>query len=329
MHGLKVLMYKKSKKQLIGHSGCKVELIDKGNYFAVRKTSCSIDYNKRLKKQLDKQKEFRHPSIKVPAIFKEGYDRDLLYFEMEYIKGVTLSKKIEDLTTSQIIDKMSVFIPNILNCSAAYDPEAKKYFLKKINELNEKILKKNKTILKAFEYLENYRWDKIEKSQCHGDLTFENIIVSADGTFWFIDFLDSFYSSWMIDAAKLFQDFELQWSYRYLQSSKNREIRLFIAKETIIKYLLEIKKGEGTLLSIYYILLLNILRIIPYSSDNLLDYLCISLDKVLNIIDDISNKKIHIPEKVDTVPGYSSVLKVINKSLGDILNENTDNSMCR
>jgi hypothetical protein len=50
--------------------------------------------------------------------------------------------------------------------------------------------------------------------------------------------------------------------------SAGLEIRLLIAKERIVDKILHMPKGDAKLLDIYYILLLNLVRILPYTTDN-------------------------------------------------------------
>ena len=69
---------------LRGNSGCKISIIDN---FTIRKQSKSTEYNNRLLKQIEKQKSFTHPILKTPKIYNIGKENDLLFFDMEYVKG--------------------------------------------------------------------------------------------------------------------------------------------------------------------------------------------------------------------------------------------------
>ena len=73
-------------------------------------------------------------------------------------------------------------------------------FLNKINTL-ESSLPAEKKFKEPFKILKAFNWGKVYKSPCHGDLTLENIIITEDKKLCLIDFLDSFYNSWMIDIA--------------------------------------------------------------------------------------------------------------------------------
>ncbi len=72
----------------------------------------------------------------------------------------------------------------------------------------------------------------------------------------------------MIDIAKLLQDLEIKWSYRYEKPSVNRDLNLLIAKETLINVILNTKNGKENINTIYHLLLLNLIRIYPYIQDD-------------------------------------------------------------
>ena len=90
--------------------------------------------------------------------------------------------------------------------------------------------------------------------------TLENILITRDRKLYLIDFLDSFYNSWMIDVAKILQDVDLKWSYRNSETNQNLEIRLLIAKLSLTNEILRLPNGRDKLNTIYHILLLNICK---------------------------------------------------------------------
>jgi hypothetical protein len=119
----------------------------------------------------------------------------------------------------------------------------------------------------AFGVLETFDFSTVPHSYCCGDLTLENVLMTPHGELYLIDFLDSFYNSWMMDVAKLLQDLELQWSYRHLPADANRDVRLFIAKEALKACVLGLPNGSAHWYTIHQLLLLNTLRIVPYSAE--------------------------------------------------------------
>ena len=121
------------------------------------------------------------------------------------------------------------------------------------------------------------------------NLTLENIIITYNKQIYLIDFLDSFYNSWMLDIAKLLQDLELKWSFRNIELSVNQALRIEIAKEALIEEILKLRDGKNKLFTIYHLLLLNILRIYPYTKDEkTFDFLDNAIKELIIKID---NKK--------------------------------------
>ena len=104
-------------------------------------------------------------------------------------------------------------------------------------------------------------------SKCHGDMTLENIIIKND-KIYFIDFLDSFYDSWFLDIGTLLQDVQVMWSYRFQKDvSMNTVLRLIVFRDLLID---EIKNvNPEYVLEIYYALLQKLIRIYPYTKDEL------------------------------------------------------------
>ena len=85
---------------------------------------------------------------------------------------------------------------------------------------------------------------------------------------YFIDFLDSFYDSWFMDIGTLLQDIQVMWSYRFQDEvSMNTVLRLIVFRDLLLD---EIKKLDSSyVLEIYYSLLQKLIRIYPYTKDEL------------------------------------------------------------
>ena len=274
-------------KNLSGHSGCKVNLVDDGNGIYVSKMSASKSYNFRLKKQCQKQHLFDNSKdVYTPKIIKCGYDDDLFYFDMQYVKARTMAEYVRDISIMEIANYIRCLFDSLYFQNEKYSDNTQKIFSNKIQSL--KYLLAKHDLIEAFYHLEHFDWYKIPKSPCHGDLTLENILITYDKKLYLIDFLDSFYNSWMIDIAKLLQDLELKWSFRNKTINSNMELRLLVAKEALMEEILKTRDGEEKLNAIYHILLLNIIRIYPYAKDKVTtDF----LDKaVQQILSKINNK---------------------------------------
>ncbi len=260
-------MEEKLVKQFSGHSGCVVGLYQKDKEFFVRKSAASLAYNFRLKKQFAKQKNFVNSShVLAPAILNCGMQDGLFYFDMQFVAARTLAKYIPSVQIAEITDFVrclfkSLYLNNNLN-----NANANRIFSMKIRSLENK-LTQFPHLKGAFDKLKAQDWGRVYKSPCHGDLTLENIMITPDHRLYLIDFLDSFYNSWMIDLAKLFQDVVLKWSFRYQKIPPATQLRLQIAKEALIEEILTAPNGKEKLSTIYHILLLNVLRIYPYVKD--------------------------------------------------------------
>lgn len=276
--------------ELKGHSGCKLELIEMGggNTFCVRKFSSCENYNYRLKRQYIKQKLFvNSKNIFTPICYSHDYSDELFYFDMEYIKGINFAEYFKNITNNDVIYYIDLLITNLTisrNTKINYSRKINnnKIFLSKINELKNKNIE-SPEYYKALELLEKFDWNKIEYSICHGDLTLENIIIDDNKNIYLIDFLDSFFNSWMIDAAKILQDLDIKWSFRKNKLDTNFKIKLDLAKNLFIKNIRKIDNNNNDcLLNIYFCLLLNIVRIYPYTKDEqTFNFLNKSINKIL------------------------------------------------
>lgn len=279
-------------KNLIGHSGCQLALISGADGMLVRKQA-DVAYNYRLKRQCIKQSKFQSTTVAAPKILSKGYQGDAFYFDMEYIQGKTLASTIAHLTVKEIFDLVKVLFKNLC-LSEIKDENVNRVFLNKINSLPNP---QNTDVCDLFNQAKKcllaYDFSYVYKSPCHGDLTLENIIITPSKKLYLIDFLDSFYNSWIIDVAKLLQDVELKWSYRYEKPDMTRDIRLLVAKNALLEELRKMKNGQKIIETVYYVLLLNILRIYPYAKDAVtIDFLKNSTQKTINIINSLKGEKI-------------------------------------
>lgn len=261
-----------NKYNLGGHSGCHIFLIedDNGSVY-VRKISKNESYNNRLKLQSEKQASFLGGIIKAPKVYNQGYTEDGLYFfDMEYIQGITLSEYIKTVEIGKIKGLVETLVRNLVptkqdTISNEQKMVISKIFFEKISDLHKKLSGKNEIINQALRVLESHDWSKLLPSQCHGDMTLENIIIKND-SLYFIDFLDSFYDSWFLDIGTLLQDVQVMWSYRFQKTiSMNTVLRLLVFRDLLLD---EIRKIDSSYeVEIYYSLLQKLMRIYPYTKD--------------------------------------------------------------
>ena len=168
-------------KEFSGHSGCNVSLYeDSGSYF-VRKKSGSELYNRRLMRQLIKQKHFDSVKIKVPRILGYGKERGLLYFDMEYIQGVTLWEAIRHAQFSDIERFIDLLFHSLPLSQEKKHVDANALFKRKIAEIAQRIRTDGEIENESLAILERYDFSEIPFSHCCGDLTMENIIFSTSG----------------------------------------------------------------------------------------------------------------------------------------------------
>ena len=257
--------------KLNGYSGCRLEILRTDMNYRVRKSSPSIGYNERLRKQKRKQESLHIGDLKSCLIYDDGYKEGLYYFIMEYINGTTFADYLEKIKLSEIKGTVNKLTSHFTGFTQKNET-AKMVFNKKIQNTlisihNNSIININdKELVEAVELLNTYTWEYVIPSPCHGDMTLENIIVGDDGIY-LIDFLDSFYDSWMIDAAKFLQDAMCFWTYRNKTLNINLEVRLLVFKDLCINRILDMRYGKELLNTVYHILLLNMLRILPYTKN--------------------------------------------------------------
>ena len=244
-------------KKLRGHSGCQVFLCERGDTRFVKKIAGSPDYFGRLEKQMIKQRDFKHRRIRKPAVLECGTENDRFYFTMEYVNGVQLSTFISRNTVrvvDPIIEQLLMFVrSNICDGSADF-----------AGALSEKLWGISSThpirIDRFVEYCLAFDWSAIPRGYCHGDLSFENILVHQSNLY-FIDFLDSFIETPYLDLSKLLLDILVLWSWR---SEKRRPI----IKNTHVYDLVLSQMDSRELEIVRRLLVVNLLQILPYASLN-------------------------------------------------------------
>ena len=282
-------------KVLNGHSGCKVLLCESGEQAFVRKISSSSDYNARLQAQADKQIHFDSQFINTPKVLGSGITDDgLYYFDMEYIRGVTLAEYMRRIEIGKIRGIVSGLMGHITDARRECGPARADMITCKIDVLR-RSLASLETIIpgvdiqlidRSLEVLEAHSWQNFARSSCHGDLTLENIIV-RDGKLYFIDFLDSFYDCWLLDISALLQDAYAMWAYRDWDTiDMNTQIRLAVFRDILEDDIRSLDNGMW-LNEVFYALLLKLLRIYPYTRDEkTIRFLNVKLASVLSLLEE-------------------------------------------
>lgn len=271
-------------KSLDGNSGCRVQLYRTERSTFVRKYSSCPEYNSRLEEQCRKQ-NFHNASQRVfsPAVLEWGYEDGLFYFDMEYIRGHKLSDMVPLMKDSDVKPMIDLLFKMLHWEEKGRRSDSAMIFQTKIISLEKKI--GEKVPAEAFDLLRKFDWSCISWTPCHGDLTFDNMIVAADGRVCLVDFLDSFCDSWMIDAAKVLQDAELYWSFRSRTLSQAAAGRLKAARDMIFEKLSAMENGKEKVRAVYHLLLLNVLRIWPYAEIQKSEaWLKTATEKAINLV---------------------------------------------
>lgn len=245
--------------KLVGHSGCNLEFIRDENKLIIRKSSKSLSYNSRLQSQCFKQKQFKHETILAPKVFNSGYIDDLFYFDMEYINGI----RFNDFVKTHKFENVKLLFEIIVKFVISNFTDQ---FINKQNEITSKIegiLSTNLVDLNTSKELLLLSKDLVRIGYCHGDLTFENIIIS-NNKIYLIDFLDSYIDTPIIDISKLLQEFDLNWSNRNEQGTNNLSIiRNIFLKRMLLKNIDSLGIKESSILLQKK---LTLMRILPYTN---------------------------------------------------------------
>lgn len=269
-----------------GHSGCRILLCEEDdNKVYVRKISSDKSYNERLRIQANKQASFKSNVVKAPRVYSVGYTQDgLYYFDMEYIQGITMAEYMQTIEVGKVRGLVESIIKDIITIKKIDSNVDESIFINKISDLEKKlVIKENPVIDEALDMLANHSWSRFSKTFCHGDLTLENIIVK-DGQLYLIDFLDSFYDSWIMDISTLMQDVQTLWSYRFQDEINiNTLIRLIVFRDILMDTVQELSKDD--VIEVYYALLLKLIRIYPYTKDeHTYEFLNQKTSSIMNII---------------------------------------------
>lgn len=282
----------------IGISGCKTELI--GNAL-VRKTSPSISYNSRLRKQMMKQVEFREYSfnhIFTPKVYDSGYQNELFYFDMEYVDGKLFNEEFYRISKSEIdtiADTLLSYLDESKRKSTFYsDNEVKRAIYAKLLAVRPDS-RHQLLIDYILSELDQLQLGQLANGMCHGDLTFSNILFSS-GKLCYLDLLDSYLESYVIDIVKLKQDAYYKWYLNILPVSECHVTRT----HQIFDYLWKrISEHHSEIISsdLFAVLdVLNLLRIEPYlqvDRQHTLLYNIIRKTKLYEDFDSTHDGKVH------------------------------------
>jgi aminoglycoside phosphotransferase len=265
-------------RTLTGHSGCSVSLCLQGDRYFVRKVSASPAYNQRFQLQIEKQNALA-AVIETPRVLQQGEAGDLLWYDMEYIRGhgfVSFAPLQAVSSIPSIVERVTDPLQRMATtANGCLDPAL---FHAKIADLKTSIAKSpfyetEAEFLDALlDRLAAQPWCGIPRTMCHGDLTVENMLIRDDGSIVFIDLLDGNLESVWMDVAKLIQDLESGWSLRNILWHEHPDPTAKLLR-TISHYLSEEITSQMT--SVYPDLgaalpslrAIQALRVLPYVHD--------------------------------------------------------------
>lgn len=265
-----------------GRSGCKLDVLKEGSRVIIKKFSSSIDYNKRLLKQANKQQNF-YNNLSENYIFStarviETYssENSLAWFSMPYLFSEKYSNYLEQSSIADLkkllINLTDYFNFNFKNSSSEEIDDG--IIASKIEELKLKVAENISVTHKdyffhALQYLKTNIPDMpLPMGTCHGDFTFSNILF-GDNKIYLLDFLDSFIETPLIDIVKIRQDTCFKWSIMLEKEmpihKKNKLIQTFNYLDREIALFCSNNLGLSKWYN--YLQVFNLLRIVPYLSN--------------------------------------------------------------
>jgi hypothetical protein len=262
-----------------GRSGCKLDVVKEGSHVIIKKYSSSVEYNKRLMKQANKQQNF-YNNLPDNQIFStarvielHSSENALSWFSMPYLFSEKYSNYLEQASTvdlKKLLNNLIEYFNFNIKSSTPQKIDVS-IIASKIEELKLKVTDniyatEKEYFFKILEYLKTNIPDMpLPVGTCHGDFTFSNILF-GDNKIYLLDFLDSFIESPLIDIVKIRQDTCFKWSVMLEKEmpshKKNKIVQTFNFLDREIASFCNNNLGLSMWYS--YLQVFNLLRIIPY-----------------------------------------------------------------
>ena len=176
---------------------------------------------------------------------------------------------------STVLSRLNAFIDSEIE-NSKMTPINKNVVINKYNDVCDKVAKNDfiskdtdiKIILEKSSIVFNELDEEINipVGQCHGDLTFSNILFNGNN-YYLIDFLDSFLESPLLDLVKIRQDSNYGWS-QLMYGHDFDSVRMRIISDKIDKEI-DIYYSNYDWYNKYYstFQLMNFLRVIQYAKE--------------------------------------------------------------
>lgn len=197
-------------KELKGNSGCSIQLHKKDGVFFVRKQATTIKVSKRLEEQVNILSDIRKISSS-PVILSTTKNREIFEYDMEFIEGDLFSRYTHFNSEEEILLAFRKILGFIEKCSKIKHSNA--------FSLNNRIVRKLNSLNEIIDVQEGV-WSLVPKEDiilketfCHGDMTFENIIIDKHDNCVFIDPLKPYLKHYFADISKLLKEVCHNWTY--------------------------------------------------------------------------------------------------------------------
>jgi tRNA A-37 threonylcarbamoyl transferase component Bud32 len=222
---------------LKGHSGAELTLIEDAAAIYVRKAATRPAQNARLTEQCRKLQAAHASGIACPAVYRTGEVEGRFYFDMEFIPGETLAHAIisgKDLHWPELAAQIAALVSR-LRASATRDIPEQAFHDKLLSILgqcrgNPSTAADLPALERIMHRMRQLPWSGIPHSECHGDMTLENMLLRQDDSLVFLDFDVPEHSSWLLDVGKMYQDVIGHWCLRHLALEQPGSMELLNAQ---------------------------------------------------------------------------------------------------
>jgi aminoglycoside phosphotransferase (APT) family kinase protein len=209
---------------LSGFSGASVALARRDGALFVRKIAANADASDRLRRQAAKQRAYAaiNAPLATPPIVAEGEVEGRYFFEMPYIVGCDGHTFLSRCTFDElkgVLNQLWDHLRRTASLDAISASPHPSFFSAAVHKLlavqcRTKAIG-NELLGRLFLQLDRLRACEGQKEGlCHGDLTFENLLIDRVNRVWLVDFLDSPFEHPWQDYVKLRQDLEGEWYLR-------------------------------------------------------------------------------------------------------------------
>jgi aminoglycoside phosphotransferase len=224
-------------KELKGHSGSKVYLMENDDRLFIRKVG-------NIERNIERLSHLAE-NYPVPKIYQIEP-----HFDMEYFHGIDMKTYLRANT----INELANFIISLLKkfASNSIDKDYTETYYQKLKWMDD-----NTELPFGKEEFISKLPKVLPQSNYHGDLTLENILKTKD-RFCLIDAVTIEYDSYIFDVAKLRQDLECKWFLR------NNRIKLDVKLQNLQDMILK----RFDLANNDYILILMLLRVYLHTEPN-------------------------------------------------------------